>query len=250
MKKLLSLLLLVTVQIHAMDRNPNVQRYQQGNIVRYSSAPVPLPEIKIQECAQCGQHALKTCSICKVTYYCAQACQKLNWDKHKSICSEIKKAQNGDIAHMRNIFSAYMKKTCDTSNKDFMKAGLSWHFRTIIRLRQDVACSKDESTQSSIGHVKLEHDQLMNRVIAKNICTQKELDTISDEIFQEAIAWVGAKTEAKELVPPFGIRRYGLAVYLNSEMNMDTEFIPENEWYEKRVAMIEIYRQAFDKASN
>ncbi len=245
MKKLFILLLLLTVSLHAMEENPQVQRMTVGNCTNYFLTPQKMPEIKIQECMGCGKEASTRCGNCKFTYYCSEGCQKSNWSNHKSKCKEIKQAQFGDIAQMRNLYAAFMNKASKTTNKKFVKEGLSWHLRTLIRLRQDVSCSKDNSTQSSIERVQLDHGQLMKQLTEKNICSQKELEDISKEIFKDAIAWVENKTKEKHLVPPFGIRRYGLSVFMNPEMHVDEEFVPENEWYNKRMDVLRQYQQAF-----
>ncbi len=243
MKKLLFIFsFLAIAQIYAMEENPNVQWTQKGGTTNFSLTPVQVPEIKIQECTQCGKEALKKCTNCKFTYYCSPVCQKSNWSKHKSVCREVGMAQRGDLAHMRNIFSAYMKKASQTSNKQLIREGLSWHCRTLIRLRQDMACSKDSSTQSSIERVKSDHTQMMQQLVAQNICTQEELE--DKEIFKDALAWVKAKTKEKEVVPPFGIRRYGLKAFMNAQMDVDDEFFPENEWHAKRMDVLRQYEEA------
>jgi hypothetical protein len=230
-----------------IEENPNVRCTQKGNIINYSLIPIEVPEIKIQECAQCGRKALRQCNQCILTYYCSPECQNLNGLQHKAICKEIEKAQFGDIAHMRNIFSAYMKKASETANKQFIKEGLSWHLRIIVRLRQDVACSKDLSTQSSIDHVQWEHGQLINHLIVeRNICSEEELENINKELFKDALAWVKEKTREKKLVPPFNIRRYGLKAFMNAQINVDEEFIPEKKWNEQRMAVIQKYEKDFE----
>lgn len=242
MKKLLSLLLLVTMQIHAMNHRPKVI------VLNSSITTAPMPKLKIGDCSHCDKKAELLCAGCEATFYCSKECQRLHWGAHKAMCSELQKAQFGDIAHMRNIFYAYVEGARKHKNKAFIEVGAHWHFRTLIRLTQDVVCSKDESTKSSAERVHAEHGMHMfTELIYNNICTQKEFEVLSNDLEKDALEWVASRTAANTLVPPFGIRDYGLMAHLNSRMNQDEEFIPENQWHDMRMKMIQFQREEIDK---
>jgi hypothetical protein len=242
MKKLLSLLLLVTMQIHAMNLSPKVR------VVNSSIASAPMPKLKIGDCSYCDKKAELLCTACEATYYCSKKCQKLHWGTHKAMCSELKKAQSGDIAHMRNIFYAYVEGARKHKNKAFIEVGVHWHLRTLIRLTQDIVCSNDKSTRLSAERIHVEHGQLMlTELINPQICTQKELEDLSIGKEKDALEWVASRTAAKKLVPPFGIRDYGIMAPLNSQMNKDKEFIPEKKWHDMRMKMIQFQREEIEK---
>lgn len=244
MKKFLLFVPLVAFQIYAAE-TPTIVRETEANLTRVRLAPRELPEIKIQECMGCGKDASQKCSTCKLTFYCSQDCQKGHTGNHKTGCKQLARAHQGDIETMRRAFGAYIAKAMKSSDKQFVDPALAWHLRTIVRLRQDMACSKDRSTQASIGHVQMEHGQLLLALAGQKVCTQEELE--SREALKGAVAWVRQITEEDQLVDPFGIRRYGMKVFINPELNKDEEFVPEDEWREKRLGVLETYEQALQE---
>lgn len=244
MQKIAISLLIAVVHIHAMEHNPNVRVEQHGNISSYQLDSVPVPQIRPGECEQCGKNASSRCSACRLAYYCSSVCQKLDWiSVHKSVCEEMKQADHGDIAHMRNVFSAYLQKGLETLDKKYAKRALAWHLRTIIRMRQDIACSTDLSTSGGMGKVTFEHGMQIQELIKKNVCTKQELQDMNTDLTKNAIAWVDKRTQDGTLVPPYGIRRYGMGAFMNAQMNAEKEFLPQDQWQQKRAEVLSRYKQ-------
>ncbi len=242
MKKFLLLISLVVFQIYAAA--PRIVCGTGGNSTNYRVAAPSLPDIKIRECMGCGEDASQKCSTCKLTYYCSQDCQSGHWASHKTGCKKLATAHQGDIATMRSVFAAHMAKASQTKEKKWVQEGLAWHYKTIVRVRQDAACSKDASTKAgSISTVQVEHGMLFEQLVAQEVCTQGDLE--DREAFKGAVAWARQITEQDALVSPIGIRRYGMQVFIASldgaGFDQDTEFIPEAEWKEKRLGVLDQY---------
>jgi hypothetical protein len=234
--------------MHAMEHNPNVRLEQRGNIYNYTLAPDQVPQLKPGECARCGKKAQDRCTACHLAYYCSSGCQKSDWSAgHKAACQEMQKAEHGDIAHMRNAFSAYLEKGLKTSDKHLLQKAFTWHYRTLIRMRQDIACSNDISTSGGIDKVKFEHGMKINELMSKGIYTEQELADLGKELMNNAIKWVEKKTQENTLVAPYGIRRYGIGAFESAQMDSAKEFIPQEQWQQKRMEVLNSYKQMFNK---
>lgn len=44
-----------------------------------------------RKCFNCNKPTNKQCSVCKISCFCSQECQKKGWSYHKSVCNHIKK---------------------------------------------------------------------------------------------------------------------------------------------------------------
>ncbi len=223
---------------------PKIVRSEKNNIIDFSIKPRAVPEIKIGECAYCGKETENACERCKLTCYCSQECLKLNKWKHSAECDEIRQAYFGDLECMKKACYAYFRKAALSPNDSFfLKRGMSWFQRTLIRLSQDIECSKDPSTMAAIEQFCMEVGSFTQPLVKNNICTEEDLKNLGKEVFSESIEWVARITKANMLVPPYDIRIYGLKVFKNPELNIENEFIPKNEWYAKRMSVLQEYEK-------
>ncbi len=222
----------VIFQIYTMDEY-SIVRTVRGNHTSYTLETEPLPVIKIDECNTCGEASTTKCSACKLVFYCNRNCQTKDWKKHKKDCPKLQKTHCGDIAHMRTLFSAYVKKaeaTADETRRwNYIKTAILWHLKTIIRLQQDIACSKDISTQGATEKVNFDHRQMLSSLKL----SQEQLQLIVQESKLKAFEWAKHLTDKDKLVPPFEIRLYGMKAFIQS-LKKDEEFYPESEWPQKR----------------
>lgn len=248
MKKVSILLLCFVMRSHAMNHDPELIVIDCTGMRIKASIREKVPHINPGICTRCGKKAINRCQKCRLTYYCNQECQKADWlAGHKQACSEIEKAQMGDIAHMRNAFSAYLKNGAKTGDKSLVKKAIAWHQRTLIRMRQDTACSNDASTDFGVDQVREDHIEEIKRISADNFRMKREVAIYSMEAIDGAIKWVEKRTLKNRLVPPYGIRCYGINSVLSDQMNAAEEFIPEREWQKKRMEVLNVYKQVKDK---
>lgn len=244
MKKVSILLLCIGMHLHAMNHDPSLIVIDCSRMPLRASITEQVPQINPGICVHCRHKAINRCKKCHLTYYCNQECQKADWRAgHRNVCSEIEKAELGDIAHMRNAFSAYLKNGAKTGDKSLLKKAIAWHQRTLIRMRQDAACSDDASTDAGVDRVKADHIEQIKQALGNNDRMKREIASYSREVMDEAIRWVEKKTVRNRLVPPYGIRRYGIKALFSDQMDPAEEFIPEDQWQQKRMEVLNTYKQ-------
>ena len=60
--------------------------------------PSPPSAAAVYDCAVCGKHATKACTICLSTHYCSKECQVEDWPKDKRPCKEVAAATKKRVA--------------------------------------------------------------------------------------------------------------------------------------------------------
>jgi hypothetical protein len=187
--------------------------------------------VKIERCsgAECNKETTQRCQACLLTYYCCAECQHADWNNHKKVC----RVYHSDIGHIQSAYRAFFDKASKTGEHKHIAQAISLHTQTLIRIEQDAACSTDKSITSISA--MLEGSQLLHGLIANGICNLKDAQKMLRAEVPAAIALVKQRTLNGKLVAPYGVK---------TDLPQE-DFIPEEEWKEKRLAVIADYEANF-----
>lgn len=237
--------------MNATYKNPTIQYTQKDAVLDISVKPQLVPEVQIGECAYCGCDTDNACGDCRLVFYCSDECIKADLQRHSGKCALLRQAYFGDLECMKQACFAFLRQFMRKPKDQFyLKRGMSWAQRCVIRILQDVACSKDPSTIAALEQFYMELGNYLELLIKNNACSREKFDKERIEVMPEAIEWVTRITQSKDLVPPFAIRNYGLTVFSNPVLDPAKEFIPESEWYKKRMNVLQQCKQKYDALSN
>jgi|SRR5579872_1818827 len=225
---------------HAMQDNPNVVlTTTRGGLGRhYTIKPAQIPQIIIEQCAQCSNKAAQRCSGCQVVYYCSPSCQTAHWEAHKKSCQKFQ----SNIEYLRKAFSTFVDKALETGQQKYIEQAMIFHLQTLMRATQDKACAHDETI--SIDSIAYKDLQQFDTLVERSITNRETLTALRNQTMPTAFAKVRQLTTENKLVAPYGVRRYGMQAFLAAKRAPD-EFIPEEEWQEKRLQALVPIEQKF-----
>lgn len=151
----------------------------------------------------------------------------------KNLSEEVKmKAEKGEVPALVTTLG-HLIGTQQWSEAELVQ------YKLKIRARQDAACCKDRNYQiiaGMLGNTLNYHDFFNNR--ANNIdyeATKKR--------GQEAIQWAQRLTHSNSLPNPYWIAQDTESPNQSAAQEMAEIFIPESQFQENRVAMLEVFKQ-------
>jgi hypothetical protein len=86
--------------------------------------------------------------------------------------------------------------------------------------------------------------QQFDQLVVHGIIDRQNLKLLCDKHKFDALAKVRQLTTENKLVTPYRVRRYGMQAFLAAKRAPD-EFIPEEEWQEKRLQALVPIEQKF-----
>ena len=151
-------------------------------------------------------------------------------------------AERGKLSALRGGFYNTIAKFKRTNNIDDFEAAMLYHFISLIRASQDIACCKNITTvQNAVNEIRTEHNREIAKLIAQQIiprelCSKEK----NKERIIKALAWVQQRTTSNQLSSPGDIRAYGFNNHFSKP------FISHRYWQKKRQAVLNQYYREFN----
>ncbi len=245
---------MVLLALHAMEEKYTViVEHADKNITRLNLAETNAPTFCLGTCALCAKKVITIqCEECHGVNYCSLVCQEKHNNHKKKDCHKIKQAKEGHLARIEGFFQAYIMALHKTKRKEYVKDALTWHRRLLVRVRQDMACSNDRSTDDALANVHFQQGQLFKQLIDEGLVHEGDLTDTHEgkKSLLDAVAWAEELTKNDTLVSPHGIVAYGLECFLPKELTKNKgRLISQDQWKAKRLAVLDEYKTTLTQQS-
>ncbi len=225
------------------------------SIVEDMRKPAKIPPICIEHCANChDDRATSRCNKCEVVYYCSEECKEFHYATHKATCKKFQ----SDVEYLASASSAFIsflhevhrrsannalngwstrdERRADVAKlKEYSEDAMRLYVTTLIRVRQDKACTSDTTIAES--EILKDHPLLLENVITYSI-TDADLDYFYMQGLNTSLERVRRLTLKNRLVSPFRIKRYSKMQPIDIETVAD-EFLPQEEWLPTRLQALD-----------